>query len=72
MAAVNLKDIIFIFGWTVTLSCSKSQNCVSKHTAENDHAKVKKEHWSEQTYLWLQMRMCFMCCGQSREQKPQK
>ncbi len=40
MAAVNLKDNIFIFGWTITLSCSKSQNYVTKHTAEKDHVKV--------------------------------
>ncbi len=40
MAAVNLKDNIFIFGWTITLSCSKSQNYVTKLTAEKDHVKV--------------------------------
>lgn len=42
MAAVNLRDIIFIFGCNITLKVAvKSQKCVTKHT-KNDHVKVKE------------------------------
>lgn len=43
MAAVNLRDIIFIFGCNITLKVAvKSQKCVTKHTPKNDHVKVKE------------------------------